>query len=82
MIGGHMVLDHGRLTTIDEAKLRREACAAAERLSSLNEPMRQFSKRLQDIVGTFCMGLSCQPFHIYREASEDAFTGESRRVFD
>ena len=82
MIGGRLVLDHGRLITIDEAKLRREACAAAERLSALNEPMRLFSHKLQDIVGTFCMGLSCEPFHIHREAWDNTYVGESKRVAD
>jgi guanine deaminase len=71
MIGGRMVLDHGRLTTIDETKLRRDACAAAERLTALNEPMRLFSHQLQDIVGTFCIGLSCEPLHIHRQASDN-----------
>jgi len=72
MIGGRLVLDHGCLTTIDEAQLRRDACAAAERLTVMNEPMRAFSRKLQDVVGTFCRALSCEPFHIHRQAWDQA----------
>jgi 5-methylthioadenosine/S-adenosylhomocysteine deaminase len=66
MIGGRMVLDHGRLTTIDEKKLRRDATAAAERLFVANAPMRTFAKDLQSIVGHFCHNLACEPYHVHR----------------
>jgi 5-methylthioadenosine/S-adenosylhomocysteine deaminase len=44
MIGGRMVLDRGRLATIDEKKLRRDAANAAKRLFTANAPMRSFAK--------------------------------------
>jgi guanine deaminase len=66
MIGGRMVLDHGRLTTVDEAKLRRDATAAAARLFTANEQMRQLSRQLQPFVGQFCKALSCEPYHVHR----------------
>jgi 5-methylthioadenosine/S-adenosylhomocysteine deaminase len=66
MIGGRMVLDRGRLTTIDEKKLRRDATIAAERLFVANAPMRSFAKDLQSIVGHFCHNLACEPYHINR----------------
>jgi guanine deaminase len=53
MIGGRMVLDHGRMTTVDERKLRRDADAAAERLLAANTPMREFARALHPVVGTF-----------------------------
>lgn len=68
MIGGRLVLDHGRLTTVDEEKLRREATAAAARLAAANEPMRRLSRELQGFVGNFCSGLSNEPYHIHRGA--------------
>lgn len=70
MINGRLVMDHGRITTIDEAKLRRDAKAAAERLFSANAPMRVLSERLQPIIGQFCRGFSCQPYHVNRLACE------------
>ena len=71
MIGGRMVLDRGRLTTIDEAKLRRDVEAAVQRIDAANAPMRQFSRQLQDIVGQFCIGLAREPYHVDRQAWAD-----------
>jgi guanine deaminase len=68
MIGGRMVLDRGRLTTIDEAKLQRDAHRAAERLFAANAPMRSFAKELHGVVGEFCHNLACQPYHVHRRA--------------
>jgi 5-methylthioadenosine/S-adenosylhomocysteine deaminase len=68
MIGGRLVLDRGRLTTIDEKKLRRDATAAAERLYTANAQTRAFAKQLQPFVGTFCKGLACEPYHVHRLA--------------
>jgi guanine deaminase len=66
MIGGRMVLDHGRLTTIDEKKLRRDATNAAERLFAINVPMRSFARDMQSIVGHFCRNLACESYHVHR----------------
>lgn len=68
MIGGRMVLDRGKLTSIDETKLRRDAQSAAERLLADNAPMRTFAKNLQSIVGHFCHNLACEPYHVHRLA--------------
>jgi 5-methylthioadenosine/S-adenosylhomocysteine deaminase len=68
MIGGRLVLDHGRLMTVDEKKLRRDATAAAQRLSEANAPMRAFARQLQPFVGEFCQGLACEPYHVHRLA--------------
>jgi hypothetical protein len=64
MIDGRMVLDHGKITTLDEKKLRREANAAAERLLRTNSPNRELARRLQPVVGQFCRSLSCEPYHV------------------
>jgi hypothetical protein len=61
MIGGRMVLDNGRLTTVDEKKLRRDAASAAKRLFAANAPTRSFAKDLQSIVGHFCHNLPANP---------------------
>jgi hypothetical protein len=61
-----MVLDRGRLTTIDEKKLRRDASAAAERLFAVNVPARSFARDLQSIVGHFCRNLACEHYHVQR----------------
>ncbi|MBI4182424.1 MAG: amidohydrolase [Proteobacteria bacterium] len=68
MIGGRMVVEKGRLTTVDEAKLARDAEAAAARLRQANAANRELVGRLEDLVGTFCVGLSRQPYHVERHA--------------
>jgi guanine deaminase len=68
MIGGRLVLDRGRLTIIDERKLRRDATAAAERLFAANAATRAFAGQLQAFVGEFCHGLACAPYHVHRLA--------------
>jgi guanine deaminase len=69
MIGGRMVLDRGRLTTVDEKKLRQDAAAAAERLFAANTATRTFARELQPVVGQFCHRLACEPYHVHRLAS-------------
>jgi guanine deaminase len=66
MIGGRLVLDRGRLTTIDERKLRSDATAAAERLYAANALTRSFAKQLRPFVGEFCHSLACEPYHVHR----------------
>jgi 5-methylthioadenosine/S-adenosylhomocysteine deaminase len=68
MIGGRLVLDRGRLTTIDEKKLRRDAAAAAGRLYAANAQTRAFARQLQPFVGAFCKGLACEAYHVHRLA--------------
>ena len=71
MIGGRMVLDHGRITTIDEAKLHRDAEAAIERLRAANAENKVLVERLEPAIGRFCMALAREPFHVHRYASDE-----------
>ena len=68
MIGGRMVLDRCRITTIDEAKVRAEAAAASTRLAAVNTGRRRLSQQLQPIVGAFCRGLAREHYHLDRQA--------------
>lgn len=70
MIGGRMVLDRGRITTVDEVKLRRDVERAAERLNSANAQSHAFASKLEDIVGGFCLGLCRSPYHVNGWACE------------
>ena len=65
-----MVLDRGRMTTIDEAALRRDAVSAAERLFTANRSMRTFAQALMPVVGSFCHALACEPYHVHRLAPD------------
>ena len=54
LVGGRLVVDGGRLTTVDEVALRRRAQAAAERLDALNAEGRPLAQALRPWVSAFC----------------------------
>lgn len=68
MVGGRLVLDRGRVTTLDEARLRHDAAEAAARLYAANAPLRKRSHRLQAAVAAFCRGFGCTEYHVHRLA--------------
>ncbi len=55
MVGGRLVLEHGRLLTVDEAKIRAEAERAAERLRAVNAESYASARALAEHVGAFCL---------------------------
>jgi guanine deaminase len=66
MIGGRMVLEHGRLLTLDERRLREEAEAAATRLDAANARALAQSRALGELVGQFCLAHAHAPFPLHR----------------
>ena len=66
MIGGRMIVEHRRLTTVDLEVLARDAEAARQRLESVNAPARALYERLAPVVGRFCPGLAHVPYHAAR----------------
>ena len=66
MIGGRMIVDNRRLTTIDLGTLAREAESARERLARLNAPGKELYEQLAAVVGRFCPGLAHTPYHVTR----------------
>lgn len=70
MVGGRLLLEHGRFTSIDHAKLVREAAAACERLRGATAELKALSAKLEDLVGQYCVGLARQPYHIQRTVTE------------
>jgi guanine deaminase len=66
MIGGRLVVEDRRLTTVDVGALAREAEAARARLARLNAPLRALYERLAPVVGRYCPGLAHMPYHIDR----------------
>jgi 5-methylthioadenosine/S-adenosylhomocysteine deaminase len=66
MIGGRLVLEHGRFTALDETALRRRAQAAVERTRPLNAERRALAERLAPVVSQFCVGLSREPYPLRR----------------
>ncbi len=71
MIDGRMILQDGQLTTIDEAGLRREVEAAAQRLDAANAAARAEAHALADLVGCFCLAHARQAWPVHRRLPDD-----------
>jgi guanine deaminase len=57
LVAGRVVVEHGRVTTVDEASLRQLAEAAAQRLDGLNTEGRGLAQALRPWVSAFCCGM-------------------------
>ena len=66
MVGGRMILDEGRFTTIDYPALCDRARAAAGRLAERTAPWRRAAEALAPVVGAHCVGLARRPHHVNR----------------
>ena len=66
MIAGRMVLRGRVLLTLDEARLRREAEAAAARLDALNAEAGRFAEAVSRHVACFCIGQQAMAPHLSR----------------
>jgi guanine deaminase len=66
MIGGRLVVEDRRPTTVDLAALARRAEAARARLARQTAPLRALYERLAPVVNRYCPGLAHMPYHIDR----------------
>lgn len=57
LVAGRVVVERGRVTTVDEPALRRQAAAAAERLDARNADGRHLAEALRPWVSAFCCGI-------------------------
>jgi cytosine/adenosine deaminase-related metal-dependent hydrolase len=71
MIDGRIVLDRGRLVTVDEEKVRASAEAAAARLKEANAGLAATARGLEEFVGAFCLGLAREPYRTTRVLPAD-----------
>ncbi len=72
MVAGRMVLEAGRLLTVDEARLRREAEGARDRLDAMNAEARKAADALGELVGCFCLAHARTPLAYARRLPEEA----------
>jgi guanine deaminase len=68
MVGGRFVVRDRQLLTVDLDRLRWDAEAANERLIAANHAGVELVRRLEPIVGAFCVGLAKEPYHVHRYA--------------
>jgi len=66
MVGGRLVVDGGRVLTVDLVALRAEVERAVDRLRADAADGRELAARLEPIVGSFCVGLAREPYHVQR----------------
>jgi guanine deaminase len=70
MIGGKMVLDRGKLTTVDLARIRAQAEEAVARLAAANAEQKALSEKLAPYVGQYCGGLAARAYHVHQFCGE------------
>lgn len=70
MIGGRMVYENRRFTTVDLAKLRAEAEQAQERLNAVTAEKKALVKRLEPLVARFCTCFAARAYPATRMAVE------------
>ena len=66
MIGGRVVVENGRVTTVDMARVRALAEAAAERLRAASAPARRAAEALEPALIGACQALSARPYPVER----------------
>jgi guanine deaminase len=66
MIGGRLVLDAGRMLTVDEAKVRREAERAIARLTEANAASLALARTLERAVGEFSVARCGESYAVQR----------------
>jgi hypothetical protein len=69
MIGGRMVFHDGKLLTLDESLLRRQAQEAANRLDQANAGAYASAATVARLVGTFCAAQGCTGHTLTRKLS-------------
>jgi 5-methylthioadenosine/S-adenosylhomocysteine deaminase len=71
MIGGRMILDRGRFTTVDSNGLRAKAERAVERMRAANAAALELAERLEPVFGSFCIALGSRPYHVQRFVEDE-----------
>ena len=66
MIGGRMVFEDGCMTTLDYDLLVSKIEIAMERLREQGKRSTALALKLEEIVGSFCVGLAKSPYHVHR----------------
>jgi 5-methylthioadenosine/S-adenosylhomocysteine deaminase len=68
LIDGRVVLENGRVLTVDEERLRAGAEEAAERVRARNEPAWTLADRLRPYLTSACIAVARHPFAVNRYA--------------
>lgn len=66
MVGGRIVVEHDRVTTLDYDVLAAKVEYAAERLHTNARDDLARMRALEDVVGSFCVSVAERPYHVHR----------------
>jgi guanine deaminase len=66
MVGGRLVLDHGRFPGIDFAALREKVGQRVQALREANRETRVMLEQIGGMVEQYCVGLARAPHHVHR----------------
>lgn len=66
MIGGRVVVENGRVTAVDMAKVRAMAEASVERLRAATAPVRRVAESLEPSLIGACRALTARPYSTER----------------
>jgi guanine deaminase len=69
LVGGRVVLDNGRVLTVDEKRLRRQAQEAADRLRRQNATAWALAEQLTPFVAAACHSAVATPYPVNRYAA-------------
>jgi guanine deaminase len=69
MIGGRVVFHDGKLLTLDETLLRKQAEGTAQRLDQANADLHTSGAALSRLVGAFCAAQGCAGYPLPRKLS-------------
>jgi 5-methylthioadenosine/S-adenosylhomocysteine deaminase len=69
LVGGQVVLDQGRVLTVDEAQLQRQAQEAAARLQAQNTAAWALAQQLRPYVASACRAAVATPYPVNRYAA-------------
>jgi cytosine/adenosine deaminase-related metal-dependent hydrolase len=69
LVGGQVVLDQGRVLTVDEGQLQTQAQAAATRRHADNAAAWTLAQQLQPYVASACQAAVALPYPVNRYAA-------------
>jgi 5-methylthioadenosine/S-adenosylhomocysteine deaminase len=69
LVGGRVVLDHGRVLTVDEGDLQTQAQKAADRLRAQNTAAWALAQQLRPYVTAACRAAVATPYPVNRYAA-------------
>jgi 5-methylthioadenosine/S-adenosylhomocysteine deaminase len=75
LVGGRVVLDNGRVLTVDEDQLRAQAQEAADRLCPQNAATWALAEQLRPYISAACRATVAAPYQVNRYAASTVAEG-------